>query len=176
MTPAATQQIWTTSDYALIVSLISLCFAVASFVWNVWSKFILPKGKLVVMFDTSSVEAGTDTHVRFEAVNFGPTDLIVIAPVMPTKRKTSLSPMRAWWTLQGGTRNVVGGKRLLEAKEWPVRVSPGESISVEISISSLRRGIEKKGLGIGFMDTFSRFHEIPKKGFVLIKERVDKIK
>ena len=47
MTPVAGAG-WTTADYALVISLFSAVLAVASFGWNVWSKFIYPKAKLRV--------------------------------------------------------------------------------------------------------------------------------
>ncbi|WP_299912585.1 hypothetical protein [uncultured Paracoccus sp.] len=40
--------IWTTGDYALIVSLCSAGIALLSLGWNVWSKFIYPRPKLKV--------------------------------------------------------------------------------------------------------------------------------
>ena len=36
----------TTGDWALVISLCSFVVALASFVWNVWSKFIYPKGRV----------------------------------------------------------------------------------------------------------------------------------
>lgn len=36
----------TTADWALVVSFFSIAIAFASFIWNVWSKFIYPKPRL----------------------------------------------------------------------------------------------------------------------------------
>ena len=40
----------TTSDYALVISLLSILAAIFSLVWNVWQKFIFVKPVLQVSF------------------------------------------------------------------------------------------------------------------------------
>ena len=42
---------WSTAQIALIISGLSFCLALASFVWNIWSKFIFPRPKLRVWAD-----------------------------------------------------------------------------------------------------------------------------
>jgi hypothetical protein len=166
---------WTTADFALIISLCSAFVSLLSLGWNIWSKFILPKGRLAVMFSTTTMGLDKDDHIRIEAVNFGPTDLVINAPVMPTKRRSILSSKQSWWSLKHGTRKIVGGRRLLEDDDWPIKLSPGESFFVYVSISSFKLGMEKNALGIGFIDTFQRFHEIPNKGFAVMMDRVKKL-
>jgi len=39
-----------TADWALVIGLFSLVVSVASFIWNVWSKFIYPKPVVRVSF------------------------------------------------------------------------------------------------------------------------------
>jgi hypothetical protein len=71
---------WTTADYALIVSLVSLCFAVASFAWNVWSKFIFPKPKLQVLTNVTilvGVEPPGPLVWSVKVVNHGPGDVLL---------------------------------------------------------------------------------------------------
>ena len=42
---------WSTAQVALVISGLSFCLALASFVWNVWSKFLFPKPKLRIWVD-----------------------------------------------------------------------------------------------------------------------------
>jgi hypothetical protein len=67
----ATHGEWTTADYALIVSVVSLFFAVASFVWNVWSKFISPKPKIRVAATFALYESATGSIHYFPSSKSG---------------------------------------------------------------------------------------------------------
>ena len=70
----------TTADYALIVSLCSAFIALASFGWNVWSKFIYPQPRLTVSVSVSLVfQSGTSghRHVSLAFTNCGPGEIIV---------------------------------------------------------------------------------------------------
>jgi hypothetical protein len=79
----------TTADWAIIVSFASLLIAVASFVWNVWSKFIYPKPKLrvstyIMKFVGGSFEDGLRA-VTVSVTNHGP----LVANVTSIVAKTS---------------------------------------------------------------------------------------
>lgn len=69
----------TTADWALIVSLFSLLIALASFVWNVWSKFIFPKPRVAVSFMLMRVIGSRpkQRYLTLGVTNFGPGDLVV---------------------------------------------------------------------------------------------------
>lgn len=73
----------TTADHALIVSLFSAIVALASFGWNVWSKFMYPKARLRLSFYTCQlVSKGQDARPRYvalDATNFGPTEVTVVS-------------------------------------------------------------------------------------------------
>lgn len=75
----------TTSDWAIAISLCSVAIAVASFVWNVWSKFIYPKPRLVVSFRIMSVfQSGiwSQKHINMSIVNHGPIKTQVYCAVL----------------------------------------------------------------------------------------------
>src|SRR5262249_11057029 len=65
-----------TADWALVISIISAGIAAASFLWNIWSKFIYPKPVMRVSFSLVMIlERETDAviHVlRLEGTNMGP--------------------------------------------------------------------------------------------------------
>jgi hypothetical protein len=63
----------TTSDYALITSLVSIVIAIGSLLWNVWQKFIFVKPTLQVSFGIYNVlvptETGTATRTGHRLLN-----------------------------------------------------------------------------------------------------------
>lgn len=72
-----------TADYALIVSLCSAAISLAGFIWNVWSKFIYPKGDIkvsfyvAVMFQQGQDPDNRPTFLCLAVVNHGPTDVTI---------------------------------------------------------------------------------------------------
>lgn len=68
-----------TADWALVISLFSLVVSAASFIWNVWSKFIYPKPVVRVSFSMVQI-VGNDLDyipeaLRLSATNMGPGDI-----------------------------------------------------------------------------------------------------
>jgi hypothetical protein len=64
----------TTADWALVISIFSAVVAVASFLWNVWSKFIYPKPVVRVSFAMVTImqRGAADIGVlRLGATNYG---------------------------------------------------------------------------------------------------------
>ncbi len=164
---------WTTADYALIVSVCSAVVSVSGFVWNVWSKFILPKGKAKVFY--SILRDKNDSSVftiLLEAVNLGPTDLVLVGPVMPTKRSRPFSRGVGWWSLKKLSKVPNGGRPLVELSDWPRKLGPGEILTVIVASTAIVESLPKKPIGFGFMDTYQRFHEIPKKGFGSLMKKI----
>ncbi|MBL4807153.1 MAG: hypothetical protein JKY31_07675 [Rhodobacteraceae bacterium] len=90
---------WTTADYAFLISLCSLALASASFIWNIWAKFIYPKPKVKInvgisycdfpsnsivtahsngeLSHASSKDNLTNPSVSFSATNHGPGEVIL---------------------------------------------------------------------------------------------------
>lgn len=114
---------WTTADYALIISLFSLFFAFAGFVWNIWSKFIFPKPKVRVFasfswFDPAAKMIVSRTRyglplefsshanlihpsICISATNHGPGEVILTMPVASSSRfgvgnKENLATLNAY--------------------------------------------------------------------------------
>jgi hypothetical protein len=88
----------TTSDYALITSLVSIVIAIGSLLWNVWQKFIFVKPTLQVSFGIYNVlvptETGTATRtghrlLNLTVTNMGPGPVILFACIG--------KPKTAWW-------------------------------------------------------------------------------
>jgi hypothetical protein len=78
-----------TADYALIVSLFSLTIAAASFIWNVWSKFIFPKPKVVVSVGVFSMHSGgqvSHPHLALSFSNYGPGEVTIHLSCVERKR------------------------------------------------------------------------------------------
>jgi hypothetical protein len=72
----------TTADWALVISICSAVVSLASFVWNVWSKFIYPKPKVDVHLSMVTAVHPRGPHdpdpvrvLRLSATNMGPADV-----------------------------------------------------------------------------------------------------
>jgi hypothetical protein len=154
-----------TADWALVISIISLGIAAASFVWNVWSKFIYPKPVVRVSF--SMVKRGSDDVLRLDVTNMGPIDVTLMEPLVwynhgPFKDKKystfyvlPRAPLLA--DLDREFRNRGG-----LAEGFPKRLKVGESWSVYLvpDHEMLARGDYE---GIGFRDAFRRCHWAPRR-------------
>ncbi len=78
-----------TADYALIISLFSLSIAAASFVWNVWSKFIFPRPKVIVavgVFSMHSSSGVSHPHLALTFSNYGPGEVTIHLTCVIRKR------------------------------------------------------------------------------------------
>jgi hypothetical protein len=81
-----------TADWAFVISIFSALIALASFVWNVWSKFIYPKPRVRVHFSMVTVfhpRAPDPDPVRvlsLSATNLGPQEVTVLSAQVLFKR------------------------------------------------------------------------------------------
>jgi hypothetical protein len=84
-----------------------LCFAVAGFVWNVWSKFIFPKPRIEVKISfTYAVGGSSDwpSAISLTAINHGPLEVTLkraigfISPSFPfgKPKRAILMAYRNW--------------------------------------------------------------------------------
>ena len=159
MTPLVANQEWTTADYALIVSIVSLCFAVSSFVWNVWSKFIFPKPRIEVnvSFTYALGEGGNwPPAITLTATNHGPQEVTLkgaigyISPSFPFRKslRAVLKAYTNWpYSSQEAELGTIPG--------LPHRLPVGEQFSVNFS----ERILESSRLtNLGFADGFGREH------------------
>src|SRR5258708_7638206 len=79
----------TTADWALVISIISAIFAAASFLWNVWSKFIYPKPVVRVSFAMVTImqRGAEDIEVlQLGATNMGPIEATLMKALMVFNR------------------------------------------------------------------------------------------
>ncbi len=87
-----------TADWALLISLLSLCLALAGFVWNVWSKFIYPKPRLIVGFQKMIIFEGGKSrqpHFNMTITNHGPIKTTVYLAVILFRSRNPFKPQNA---------------------------------------------------------------------------------
>jgi hypothetical protein len=89
----------TTSDYALITSLVSIVIAIGGLLWNIWRKFIFVKPALQVSFGLWHVMQHTSADVvtrsghrlfALTVTNMGPGVVVLCACIG--------KPKAPWWT------------------------------------------------------------------------------
>lgn len=160
---------WTTADYALIISLCSAAISLASFLWNIWSKFIFPKPKLTVgfanmiSFSVHDRESPALQALGMTAINHGPGPVILSSAVGRLKRKKLWKkPMGAilksytnWpHDLDGYCIGGEGLPRKLEVGEvYQMFLRPSPDNYSELKL-------------FGFSDTFGRTHWADRRAVV----------
>jgi len=118
-----------TATWALVVSIFSLLVSGASFVWNVWSKFIYLKPKLRVTFYVARLFP--DPHkvgqfLTLSATNQGPIECTLHNAVVRTYGQTGwgmLNPLEGFPLLTDLTKGPFSGG-------LPKKLAVGESFSV----------------------------------------------
>ncbi|MCP3444206.1 hypothetical protein [Bradyrhizobium sp. CCGUVB14] len=155
-----------TADWALVISLFSLVVSAASFVWNVWSKFIYPKPGVRVSFKMVQFISENSDDVpevlRLGATNMGPGEVILdkalgnfIGYFGQTTRYLLLSTLWDYPTHMDLTLGRLGAG-------FPVKLAVGESFSAYLvpAHERLAKGDYQR---IGFTDSFGRDHWAPRK-------------
>lgn len=166
----------TTADWALVISLLSGVVALASFVWNVWSKFIFPKPRVEThalitnAFDSDGTIGPEAFTIR--ATNHGPSAVILhaaiaLGPKKPGQRKNAnvgfLYPYRNFpFDLTGGGP-FVGG--------LPKKLEVGEMFTANFPVCRDWFEVDKLER-FGFNDTFDRKHWCPKRDAAKVREDV----
>ena len=149
--------VWTTADYALIVSLCSASMAAVSLAWNIWSKFIYPKPRLRVQFSFSYpvyVSGIGDGALELSAVNFGPGRVEVVRATVTIRgfgnktRRGMISAYSDWPT--SSHLSAVGAYPGL-----PSTISEGESCRVYLPLEFAK---DRTLSNLGFVDSYSREH------------------
>lgn len=148
-----------TADYALIISLCSAGIALASFVWNIWSKFIYPKPKIDVAFSrmTTVKWSGESDHpiLVLSATNMGPSEATLYAAVICKRwrwqRKTVgfINPLKDFPSKKTDSDGPFSGG-------LPKKLAVGETFDVYFPVS-VDWNISEHPY-IGFRDTFRRMH------------------
>jgi hypothetical protein len=166
----------TTADWALVVSLCSALTALASFLWNVWSKFIYPKPKVQVSFSMMTMmtpatpgsrllHKSENKALALSATNMGPIEVSLNSVCAAggfrwwRRRPKSiglLNPLPSF-PLYSGQFNDAAGPF---AGGLPRKLHVGEQFTsyfVPDHESLAKDEVER----IGFCDTFGRFHWAP---------------
>jgi hypothetical protein len=150
-----------TADWAFVISIFSFVVSFASFIWNVWSKFIYPKAKVRAFIGVMQIiQRGAEdrTIVTLSATNYGPTDVTLHSAVARKRqpfwkfpRDTSISLLNPYDDIdRETTRGVFSGG-------LPKKVAVGEQLAVHFPV--VRAWVEQSRLEkYGFSDTFGRYH------------------
>ena len=155
----------TTSDWAIIISFCSLALALASFVWNVWSKFIYPRARLDVSFRKMALledQTWSQDHLSLYIVNHGPTKTKVHCATL--RERDSLLSKHHWALLNPIHDFPVRPYRSIGpfSGGLPKELDVGESLSLFFpyeELSFLNGPITK----IGVTDVFGAHHWAPRK-------------
>jgi hypothetical protein len=150
-----------TADWALVISILSAMVSLASFVWNVWSKFIYPKPVLRVSFSmVQIVDQGSDyipSVLRLTATNMGPGEVSLGNALVEFKGHffqsegfALLSTLDNYPLHQDVMRGHFGAG-------FPAKLPVGEQYSAYLypAHERLAKGDYQR---IGFTDSFGRSH------------------
>ena len=143
---------WPTANIALVISGCSFLLALASFVWNIWSKFIYPKPKLTVNIAfTVPVGSVSDapSAISLTAVNHGPGELILNAPI--GKLRESRAMLSVYSNYPYSLNMTPPG----HAPDLPRKLSVGESATIYLPKN--KDGFRSL-LSLGFIDGYGREH------------------
>jgi hypothetical protein len=153
----------TTSDYALIISVVSIFLSVGAFVWNVWQKFIFVKPALQVSFGVYTVlQPGAPSGDRQRLLSMTVTDMGPGAVILHACVARKKNP---WWKrakFYGMLHPIHGdptdpNPRSLGpfSSGLPAKISEGEVKSFYFPYA--RDGFLKEGLSqVGINDTYQR--------------------
>jgi hypothetical protein len=175
------------ADWALVISLCSAAVSLASFVWNVWSKFIYPKPQVVVSFSfmTMLVPAAErhlltrseNNALALSATNHGPIEVTLNSVVGAGgfcwwKRRPAriglLNPIPGFPDYPGQYSDELTGPF---SGGLPKKIAVGEQFSLYFipdHEALAKDEIER----IGFTDTFGRFHWAPRKDLLKARKHI----
>lgn len=154
----------TTADWAIIISFGSLAISVASFIWNVLSKFIHPKPKVRVSFSTMAMfpsPPGSPSFLSLQATNHGPGD-VTLHMAMARSRRGRLKRLE-----YGFLTPSISLSRLTDetgtpfAGGLPKKLAVGETFVAYFPYPS--QFLDEPIVDIGFVDTFGKHHWAPRK-------------
>lgn len=161
----------TTGDWAFVISIFSTVLSLAGFVWSVWSHFLYPKPKVratIGIFQTYSAgRPPSPSFLSMSATNYGPGE-VTITHAGGTGR--SLRPKREAldfmfkiatspepWNSTLPQYDVFGFGLL------PKKLAVGEQFNVQMSMDQSLFDDHYRAKGVGFRDTFGRWHFVSKK-------------
>lgn len=151
---------WSTAQIALVVSLLSFVLALASFAWNVWSKFIFPKPKVGVELLVSylvGISAPQPLVIQLTATNSGPGEVTLVSVFGIVRKGRFWSPAThaALKCLADYPRSFALSS-FGEMPNSPVRLGNGESYQIHFNPSVVSEG---NLVNFAFKDGFGREHK-----------------
>jgi len=158
----------TTAEVALLISGISGGIALFGLGWNIYRDIIL-KPKVKVRLHISNIASPGDlpekrpTVIDFTATNHGPGKVILQGFRMKNKR---LFRKTKWGFMLNDFRNLLSG-------QFPHKLEVGETATF---LLPFRKGtfLEHDFTKIGILDSFDRFHWVPKKDIKRTKQQYQK--
>jgi hypothetical protein len=165
----------TTADWALVISLFAVTISAASFVWNVWSKFIYPKPKVKTHFavrEVHSLGRPPFSHIGLNATNYGPGAVTLYAAICRPRLDQGSLPLFLRRRLGLNSRYILLNPLShfpadTEATDGPFsgglpkKLDVGESFSA--SFVYKHDGLRDTDIiDVGFDDTFGRDHWVPR--------------
>ena len=162
----------TVADWALIISFGSLIISLASFIWNIWSKFIYPKPKIRVSIRIMNMVPNYYNRPPFtylDATNFGPGEITLQLAIARKKRTGIRMPPIA---LLNPIKNFPVEFNISDGPYsggLPKKIAAGEQFAVYFPLS--KEWVEEKLVFFGFNDSYGRNHWCSKKiGTKFLKE------
>lgn len=174
---------WGTADYALVISLFSATISLASFFWNVWSRFLYPKPTVrvsvsFVLFDDARQQIlffparrpfedrleGRPLilpAIRIYVTNFGPGEVKLGNPVVARRGKNA-PKFEGYAQFNQFIKYPWQNPLTLEETriESPLKPADDLALFVETSFGEL---LELQPTQIGFFDSFGRKHMCAKR-------------
>ena len=150
---------WTTADYALVISVFSAVVSVAGFVWNIWSKFIYPKPRLLARMRTSLL-VGTvhnlPSVLSFSAINHGPGDITLKQVIGKVRKKYPWSKsQRAILKCYLNWPHSLQESEIGQYPNLPCKLEVGDSYDLHFPTNIFVGG---KVTDLAFVDGFGREH------------------
>lgn len=162
-----------TADYALIISLFSACLAMASFVWNVWSKFIYPKPKVRLNIGIMNVLRNGRVEglpfVNLQIVNHGPGSITIELAAVRMKQHGSrklqyalINPIHNLEHPEIGIGPFAGG--------LPKVIETGEKFALHFPYEP-HGWLDPSLVKIGVLDSYGRYHWVGRGDLNRLRER-----
>jgi hypothetical protein len=149
----------TTADWALVISICSAALSLFALIWNIWSKFIYPKPKLIVTFTLQGIlddRGWHDPFLNLSITNHGPApDIVTHSIVQINKgrfRKPKLGLLKPLSNFPLDFNSTLGPF----SGGLPKKIEVGEEFSLKYWYG--KNWLEKNISRVGVVDNFNRYH------------------
>jgi hypothetical protein len=149
----------TTADWALVISICSAFVAMLSFIWNVWSKFIYPKPKLVVSFTLKRImddKGWHDSFLNLSVTNHGPVACTLTHSFVQVHNGLFRKPRIGLINPLSNFPNDFETARGPFSGGLPKKIEVGEEFSLQYWYGE--NWLDENVLNVGVFDSFNRKH------------------